>query len=166
MDGSHAVLKEAVMRKLMFAAITLVALTVGYVARAQVQSVQRPYHPGSVWTMGFIRVEPGMDTAYLGFVASEWKRLSEALKKEGLILSYKVLQTEGHGPDDWNLILMTEVKDLATLEATEQRAEAIANQLEGGDAKVQQGYTDRLKIRRVVGSRLAREIVLTPRTAK
>ena len=99
----------------------------------------------------------------LSYVASEWKREQEALKKEGLILSYKVMQTEDHGPDDWNLILMTEVKDLATLEATETKAEAIALQLVGGDQKAQQGYKDRLQIRQIIGNRLAREIVLAPK---
>src|SRR5688572_31441417 len=31
--------------------------------------------------------------------------------------SYKVLRTEAHGPGDWNLMLMTEYKDMATMEA-------------------------------------------------
>jgi hypothetical protein len=73
------------------------------------------------------------------------------------------LQTEDHGPDDWNLVLMAEVKDLATLEANEQKAEAIAVQMVGGDAKAQAGYQDRLRLRRIIGNRIAREIVLAPR---
>ena len=143
--------------------VAMGSLAVGYAVHAQVQAVQRPYRNGSIWTLGFIRMQPGMETAYLSYVASEWKKEQEALKKEGLILSYKVMQTEDHGPDDWNLILMTEVKDLATLEATESKAEAIALQLVGGDQKAQQGYKDRLQIRQIIGNRLAREIVLAPK---
>jgi hypothetical protein len=159
-------LQEALMKKALLAATVAVSVAAGFAVHAQVQSVQRPYRNGTVWTLGFIRMEPGMDVAYLNFVASEWKREQEALKKEGVILSYKVLQTEDHGPDDWNLILMTEVKDLATFEANEQKAEAIALQLVGGDEKNEKGYQDRLRIRRVIGGRLAREIVLAPRQSK
>jgi hypothetical protein len=156
-------LEETAMKKALLVAAVLSSLAAGYAAHAQIQAVQRPYRNGTVWTLGFIRIEPGMDVAYLNYIASEWKREQDALKKEGLILSYKVMQTEEHGQDDWNLILMTEVKDLATMEATEQKAEAIALQLVGGDAKAQQGYQDRLKVRRIIGNRLAREIVLAPR---
>ncbi len=96
-------------------------LTAGLSVYAQ---VSRPYRNGSVWEMSFIRIKPGMDTAYLNYIATDWKRVQEGAKKEGLILSYKVLTTEGHGTTDFNIILMTEYKDLATLEASEQKNDA------------------------------------------
>lgn len=125
--------------------------------------VNRPYRNGSVWEIAFIRVKPGMDTAYLNYLAGEWKRNQEAAKREGLILSYKVLTTEAHGGTDWNLLLMTEYKDLATMEANEAKADALAQKVIGDDQKQMQGYKERLEIREVMGSRLAREIVLEPR---
>src|SRR5689334_8722124 len=79
--------------------------------------VTRPYHPGTVWNIQFIRVKPGMDSAYKEWLATDWKKQQEAFKAQGLILNYKVLETENHSPNDFNLMLMTEVKDLATLEA-------------------------------------------------
>jgi hypothetical protein len=124
--------------------------------------VTRPFHNGSVWTLAFIRIKPGMDSAYLNYVANDWKRIQEAAKKEGLILSYKVLVTEGHTAGDWNLILMTEVKDLATLEANEKKADALGQRLVGDDQKQMQGYRERAEIREVMGTRLARELVLEP----
>lgn len=123
----------------------------------------RPYHNGSVWDIAFIRMKPGMETAYLNYVATDWKREQEALKKEGLIVSYKVIGTEPHNPGDWNLMLMTEYKDLASLEAAEPKADALGQKLFGGDEKIRQGYKERLEIREVLGNRLAREIVLEPR---
>jgi hypothetical protein len=93
----------------------------------------RPYRPGSVWEMSFIRMKPGMDTAYLNYIATDWKRIQESAKKEGLILSYRVLSTEAHDPTDWNLILMTEYKDLATFEANEQKADAFFQKTVGDD---------------------------------
>jgi hypothetical protein len=94
--------------------------------------VKRPYHNGSVWTLAFIRMKPGMDT-------------------------------EAHAGTDWNLILMTEYKDLAALEANEDKSDAILQRVIGDDQKQMQGYRDRAEIREVLGGRLAREIVLEPR---
>jgi hypothetical protein len=123
----------------------------------------RPWRNGSVWELQFIQIKPGMDPAYLGWISSDWKKEQEALKAQGIILSYKVLQTEGHTPGDWNLILMTEFKDLASLEANEAKADTVAQQVAGNDEKQMQGYKERAAIREVMGSRLAREIVLEPR---
>jgi hypothetical protein len=60
--------------------------------------VSRPYRNGTVWTLAFIRMKPGMENAYKNYVANEWKREQEALKAEGISLSYKVLQSEAHSP--------------------------------------------------------------------
>jgi len=128
-----------------------------------VAQVRRPYRNGSVWSISFIQMKPGMDTAYLTYVSGDWKREQDALKKDGQIISYKVLQTEGHSPTDFNLMLMTEYKDMATMEANEAKADNLLQTVIGNDEKQMQGYRDRLQIREVLGIRLAREIVLEPR---
>ena len=125
--------------------------------------VSRPYRNGSVWDISFIRMKPGMETAYLTYLTTDWKREQEALKSNGYSLSYKVLETESHNPNDFNIILMTEFKDLASLEANEKKMDALGQQVVGSDQKQQQGYREREAIRDVLGGRLAREIVLEPR---
>lgn len=145
--------------RLLIAVVVLVAI-VGVSVFAQ---VNRPFHNGSVWDIAFIRIKPGMDTAYMNYLAGMWKTEQEALKKEGLILSYKVLSVEGHTPGEFNLMLMTEYKDLATMEAGEDKADALSQKVIGTDEKQMQGYKDRLEIREVMGNRLAREIVLEPK---
>ena len=140
--------------------LVVLALTAGVVALAQ---VNRPYRNGSVWDIGFIRMKPGMESAYLDYVATDWKKHQEELKKDGQILSYKVLTTESHGANDWNIMLMTEYKDMATKEANEAKEDALYQRVIGNDDKQRQGYRERLEIREVMGGRLAREIVLEPR---
>jgi hypothetical protein len=49
--------------------------------------MSRPYHSGTVWNISFIRIKPGMDTAYLNYLSKDWKAEQEALKKDGQILS-------------------------------------------------------------------------------
>lgn len=138
----------------------VVILTLSIVTSAQ---VNRPYHDGSVWSIGIIQIKPGMDTAYKNYLATDWKRNQEAMKKEGIILSYMVIETESHTPTDWNMLLLTEYKNLATMEANESKADNLAQTVVGDDAKQMQGYRDRLLIREVLGNRLARQIVLEPK---
>ncbi|HEY0461792.1 MAG TPA: hypothetical protein VGC97_21855 [Pyrinomonadaceae bacterium] len=143
-------------------AISLVVLMLALSVVVWAQ-VNRPYRSGSVWNIGFIKMKPGMETAYLKYIAEDWKREQEALKKDGQIISYKVITTEDHGADDWNIMLMTEYKDLATMEANETKADNLAQTVSGNDEKQMQGYRDRLQIREIKENRLAREIVLEPR---
>src|ERR1044071_8120975 len=148
------------LKRTLASSLIVLALTVSVVVVAQ---VNRPFRNGSVWSISFIRMKPGMDTAYLTYVAGDWKREQEALKKDGQIISYKVITTEAHGANDWNIMLMTEYKDLATMEANEAKADNLAQTVIGSDEKQMQGYRDRLQIREVLETRIAREQVLEPR---
>lgn len=147
-------------KRLLIGSLVVLILTLSVVVWAQ---VKRPYRNGSVWSIGFIQMKPGMETAYLNYIAGDWKREQEALKKDGQIISYKVITTEAHGSNDWNIMLMTEYKDLATMEANEDKADNLAQTVIGNDEKQMQGYRDRLAIREVLENRLGREIVLEPR---
>ena len=138
----------------------LLMLTLNVVTSAQ---VNRPYHDGSVWVVGVISMKPGMDGAYKKYLASDWKKQQEALKKDGQIISYMAIQTEAHSTTDWNMLLLTEYKDLATYEANQAKADNLAQTVIGDDAKQMQGYRDRLLIREVLGNRLARQIILEPK---
>lgn len=123
----------------------------------------RPYRNGTVWDVAYIRVKPGMDEAYMTYLSGQWKALQEAMKKEGLVISYKVLTCEPHSPTDFNVLLMTEYKDMATMEANESKFDEIAQKVVGDDNKQMQGYKDRSEIREVIGNRMSREIVLEPK---
>jgi hypothetical protein len=145
-------------------AVSSFALVLLIAAISVYAQVNRPYHSGSVWSIAFIRIKPGMDAAYLNHLAGPWKANQEASKKEGIILSYKVMSVEGHTAGEWNLMLMTEYKNLATMEANEDKADALGQKMVGNDEKQMQGYKERLEIREVIGDRLAREIILEPKS--
>ena len=146
--------------RILVSSLIVFILAVSVVVVAQ---VNRPYRNGSVWSVSFIKMKPGMETAYLNYIASDWKREQEAFKKDGQIISYKVVTTEAHGSGDWNIMLMTEYKDLATMEANEIKADNLAQTVSGNDEKQMQGYRDRLQIREVLETRIGREIILEPR---
>jgi len=124
----------------------------------------RPFHDGTVWGIAFVKAKPGVGLNYMNWLATEWKTEQEALKKAGLILNYMVIETESHSPNDFDLMLMVEYKDLATMEANQDKAEAVANQaLNSNDQKMIAGYQERASWREIIGNRLARQIVLEPK---
>jgi hypothetical protein len=142
--------------------LVALVLTLSVVVFAQ---VNRPYRNGTVWSIGYIRMKPGMETAYLNYISGDWRREQETLKKDGQIISYKILQTEAHGATDFNLMLLTEYKDLATYEKSLDKTDALLQTVIGNDDKQRQGYRERLEIREVLAERIAREIVLEPNLA-
>ena len=148
------------LNKLLIGMVFAILFTFSVTTSAQ---VNRPFSNGSVWVVGVIQVKPGMDNAYKNYLATEWKKQQEAMKKEGIILSYMVLQTEMHSGTDWNMLLLSEYKDLAAYEASLAKADSLAQTVVGDDAKQMQGYRDRLQIREVLGNRLARQINLEPK---
>lgn len=124
----------------------------------------RSFHDGPVWTLTFVHTKPGLSLKYMEYLATDWRKEQDALKKAGLILDYKVIGTESHSPNDWDLMLMTEYKDLATLEANEDKMEAVAMQaMDMNDQKMIEGYKERATWRDILGDRLAREIILEPK---
>jgi hypothetical protein len=148
---------------LSLAVLVLLVVTASVVAQMTTSAAPaRIYSNGSVWNISMIRMKPGMESAYLTYVATDWKRQQEALRQEGLALSYRVIQTEGHTPTDWNLMLMTEYKDLASMEAGQPRMDAILQRVVGSEETQRQGYRIREDMREVIGTRLAREIRLVP----
>ena len=143
---------------LAFAAMLLPTLSLAQTAPV------RPFHDGPVWDITFVKAKPGVALNYMNFLATEWKTEHEALKKAGLILNYMVIQTEAHSPTDFDLMLMTQYKDLASMEANQDKAEAVANQaLNSNGQKMIQGYQERASWREIIGDRLAREIILEPK---
>ncbi len=49
------------------------------------------------------------------------------------------------------------------MEANQEKADTLSASLVGGDQKMEQGYRDRASIRDLVGTRVAREVILQPR---
>jgi hypothetical protein len=125
---------------------------------AQSFAQDRSYKDGSVWTMSFIRVFPGQDETYLNSLKNSWKAVHDEAVKQGLILSYKILEGNATTPEDWNLILMVEYKNLASMEGTDEKWDAIQNKVSSADDR-KKLMESRVSVRSMYGNRLMREIV-------
>jgi hypothetical protein len=139
-------------------AVALAALTLVIAAFAQ---VHRYYSPGSIWTVTTIRIKAGMDPAYLQYLDGQLKKESDAQVKAGYMKSYKVLRTLDDDESSWNMLILREYKSLAAMEADEEKADTLSREtLRDDDQKQMQGYEDRSKIREVLATRTARELIL------
>ena len=98
------------MMKSLMVGAAMIAATLAPPAMAQEAS----YRPGSVWTASRIHVLPGQFDNYLDWLAKDWKRMREFGRKEGVELSYHVLQVNNPRKDEPNLILLIEAKDYMT----------------------------------------------------
>ena len=121
--------------------------------------VHKYYSPGTVWTVTMIKIAPGMDQLYMQYLDGQFKKGEDAQVKAGFQKSYKILRTMDDG-GTWNMLILREYASLATLEANEEKADALLQQTEGSDQVQMQGYQDRSKYRDVVGTKYARELIL------
>lgn len=121
--------------------------------------IYRYYRPASAWTITAVRMKSGMDPAYLQYLDGQFKKNEDALVKAGYEKSYRILRTLDDGAD-WNLLILREYASLASLEANEEKADALSRQTEGDEQVVMKGYDDRSKIREIVWIRTAREYML------
>ena len=122
--------------------------------------IYKYFTPGSVWEVSMIRIHSGMDQAYMQYLDTELKKESDAAIKNGFMKSYKILRSQGDDAE-WNMLIMREYESFASLEKNAEKADEVLRQATGlDDQKGMQGYTDRAKIRDVVGVKFMRELVL------
>jgi len=120
----------------------------------------RDWNDGPVINVASIRTVDGHFDDYMHWLATTFKKTQEAAKKAGLILSYRVLIVEARGPNEPDILLVTEYKNWAALDQLGSKLDAVAAQVEGSVDKAAQSEADRAKIRTVLGSRTEQEALL------
>lgn len=118
------------------------------------------YKAGSVWTAGRIHVLPGQFNNYMDWLAGDWKRMREFGKREGVELSYHVLQVNNPRKDEPNLILLIESKDYLSTAAQEAFDKKLNAFLSSDDRKQGAAAATRGSMREQWGSTEFQELVL------
>jgi hypothetical protein len=120
---------------------------------------ERPYTDGSVWQISMIRTTDGMFDPYMESLGKTYKPIMDEAKKQGLVLSYKVIGVSAMGPDDFNVLLLVEYKNWAALDGLAEKFEPIARK---SMSKEQEDrlMEDRISVRRFVGDKTGQEVLL------
>jgi hypothetical protein len=121
---------------------------------------ETPYTEGTVMHMTFVRTKAGGYDAYMKFLSTQWKGLMEAAKKDGLIVSYRVVGGPARDRQDWDLMLVAEYKNMAALDGLDAKFRALIEKMVGSSAKAEEQAGQREEIREVLGEKLGRELIL------
>ena len=119
----------------------------------------KSYKDGTVWQVSFIKLKPNMGIDYLNSLKGNWKASHDEAQKQGLILSYKILDGTASNPDDWDIMLMVEYKNLASMEGTDDKWDAIMKSTMGGEEAMRNVNQSRVNIREIYGSKVLREVI-------
>ena len=138
----------------------LVASSISLDAHAQ---GARGYSYGPVTLVGYIHVEYGHFDEYMKWVTSTWVPTMEAEKKAGLIIGYKVVQSEPKLPDQPNIYLEITFKNMAAyggdIGDQADAFEAVTEKVICSAECQNQARVKRDEIRKFLGAEVTREIV-------
>jgi hypothetical protein len=139
--------------------VALAALWLGIASLCVAQS-DAPYTEGPVWTVTMVKTKTGMTDEYLKELAKTLKGTLEEAKKQNLVLDYKILLGNPATPQDFNILIMVESKNMAAQDNTREKFDPIARKVVGTADQQQAIQVKRLDIREIMGTKLMREITL------
>ncbi len=137
----------------------MAAFALGSASLALAQS-DAPYSEGPVWAITMVKTKPGMDDDYLKMLAKIYKMSNEEAKKQNIIMDYKILIGAASGPQDFNILLMQEFKNMAALDGLREKMDPIDDKIQGSLETQRQGAMKRMEVREIMGDKLMREITL------
>ncbi len=120
---------------------------------------ERPWTLGSVWSVDFIRLKPGHNLDYGRELAATWKKMLDDQKKQGIVLSYKILAGAPSNRDDFTHMLMVEFPNYGVFDQQDKMDEAV-KKVFGSLGGVNEAFRKREEIREAFGTRVLRELRL------
>jgi len=144
-------------KKLQIVAVAALSLGISSLCYAQSDA---PYTEGPVWNITMVKVKPGMGDEYLKSLNKTLKLSLEEGKKQNLIVDYKILLGNAATPQDFDILVMVESKNMAALDNGREKFDPIARKIVGTTEQQQAIAVKRLDIREIIGTKLMREITL------
>ncbi len=113
---------------------------------------------GSVWTVSFIETKPGHFDDYIANLNQIWRRYLDEQKKDGDVLSYKMIPIAFPRDGEPNLMLMVEFENWAAFDRGNKYFDKLAEKLQGGIDEARQSNIDREELRSLRGGFVGQEI--------
>jgi len=118
----------------------------------------KPYSDGPLWQVQFIRTKPGMSDLYLKNLSDGWVKEMKAAKDAGYIMDYKIFEAQPASENDWDLMLMYEIKNFAMMDGMSDKMEALMKKDGSNDQTLHTQAVSRNDLRILQGGRLTREL--------
>ena len=142
--------------RLLLTTFLFVTLLGANVARADEHRVYTDQH--SVWSVSFIETYPGRFDDYIANLNQIWRRYLDEQKKDGYVVSYKMIPIAFPRDGEPNLMLMVEFKNWAAFDVGNAYFDELAERLQGGVDQATQSNIDREEIRALRGGFAGQEI--------
>lgn len=147
-------LNQKFMKKSINILLVVIAMAIGTSVYAQ----DKAFKDGTVWSVSLIKSTTNMGEDYLTNLKANWVAVHDEAIKQGLILSYKVLSGAASNPEDWDIMLLTEYKSLASMEGQDDKWDAIFKKVVGNDDARKKLAESRVSMRTIYGEKLMREV--------
>jgi hypothetical protein len=136
----------------------IAVLLIGFSLSSNAQTPN--YKHGNVWNVSFIKTKANMETEYLNSLKASWKAVMDEAVKQGLIVSFKILEGSYANNNDWNIMLMQEFKDANSMgDMNQDKWEAIFTKVIGGQDKMKATNESRVSIRDIFGDKMMSDII-------
>ncbi len=145
------------MKKFLFNSSFVIGVLIACNLTVSAQSDQ-PYTEGPVWQVQFVNIKPGMNQLYLKNLSDGWIKQMRAAKEAGLVMDFKVFQSPNASENDWNLMLMYELKNYAAMDGMTEKMKEMASKIFGNEETQHTQAVSRNDLRVLMGGRLTQEL--------
>jgi hypothetical protein len=136
-----------------------IALGLCLTGKSSAQS-SAPYVEGPVWEISMVKAKYGLEDDYFNNLRATLKAPLDEAKEKKIILDYKILFGEAASPNDYNIMLLLEFKNMASFDNLRDRLDPIFAKAAGSVGGQSQVQVKRLDLREVIGEKVMREITL------
>ena len=138
-------------------AVSLILLLAG--ANISFAQTNDPYTEGPLWQVQFVHTKSGMTDQYLKNLSEGWIKEMRAAKDAGYIMDFKVLGAQPASENDWDLMLMYEVKNYAALDGMREKMKALDKKIFGSsEDEAHKLAVNRNDLRVLQGGRLTQQL--------
>jgi hypothetical protein len=118
------------------------------------------FENGVVLNVAGIQTKDGHFDDYMHWLATDWRRQEEAMKKAGVILDYHVWVVQNARAGEPDIFLTQTYKNMAVFDASQAQQYALQAKIAGSIASSNQQQAARGAIRTIMGDMNMREAVL------
>ena len=139
--------------------LLLLTLLVAAASLAHAQG-DAPYNEGSVWDITTVKTKTGLQDDYLKQLKTIFIGELDEAKKQGFVLSYKILIGQAAMAGDYDVMLLIEYKNFAANDGMRAKFDAIDRKVLGTAEQQRDATVKRLEIREILGEKQMQEVTL------
>lgn len=138
-------------------AVSLILLLAG--TNVSFAQKNESFTEGPLWQVQFVRTKPGMTEMCLKNLSEGWIKEMRAAKDAGYIMDFKVFAAQPASENDWDLLLMYEIKNYAMLDGMREKMEALGKRVFNNSEDVMhKEAVNRNDLRILQGGRLTQQV--------